>query len=120
MSFIKSILAGIGVLVLGLSACADRPFITSSNSINQLRNTCLLEAEQLTKPAIVYSNQRNPRFETITLKPGHFIYRCEKQANWMIIMYPRSGEKIDCSYRNIENLCPVGWVKNNLETITTD
>lgn len=86
----------------------------------QLRNSCKVEAEQLINPALIYQKQGKLNYGTVTLKPGHFVYKCEERDGWIVVMYPGKGEKVDCSFRTIENQCQIGWSKEKLETLNID
>jgi hypothetical protein len=47
---------------------------------------------------------------------GRFVYRCERQGDWLAIMFPGLGETVDCSQRPPTRGCPTGWVQGDVTT----
>ena len=111
----------IRTLILALSVCScSSDYISTLIPEDQVRNSCKEEAELLVDPVVVYEQPIESGYEETVLESGRFIYRCKKHGGWMAVLYPRSGEKIDCSYRKKNQQCPLGWVKGDLKTQAFD
>ncbi len=109
----------VGILTLAVSACTKEGPVKQV-SVDQIRSACTREAEQLIKSVIIYEQPIESKSTAIVLESGRFIYRCEKQDDWVAIIYPEVGEKVDCNYRKIEQQCSLGWIKEELTTLTFD
>lgn len=50
------------------------------------------------------------------LKAGDSVYLCGPPViGWQPIMFPRSAEPANCTYRNANDLCLLGWVNDNIK-----
>lgn len=107
------------LLALAVFACTGKQ-VDGQNTIDRLRSSCAKEAELLVSTIILYKEQNISNSRAIKLETGRFIYRCEKRNDWIAIMYPKAGEKVDCTFRKDEHQCPIGWVKGEVTTSNID
>jgi len=77
---------------------------------------CAAEAEQLLEPVTVHAAPAPRSAPLLELARGHFVYRCERQGDWLAIMFPPPGEPVDCAQRPPTRACPTGWVQGDLTT----
>ena len=119
MNMFKNTLARVCVLSLLVVACTNERAVRLV-LVAQVRSTCALEAEQLLKSVTCYEQPIESKLDSIILESGRFIYRCEKRAGWTAVMYTKTSEKVDCKYREGKQMCPIGWVKDELTTRAFD
>jgi hypothetical protein len=102
------LLSFIFVFVVG---CADTEHVTTVTVMPPDRITCETEARQLSEPVAVYPAPKSGLTPIVKLDKGRFVYRCEQQAEWLGVMFPAVGEKIDCAEREPEKACSLGWIR---------
>jgi hypothetical protein len=74
------------------------------------RSACAATVVLLDEPVDVLAAPRADAKVAATLKAGSAIYLCGKQTRWPAVLYPRSGERSDCTRRPEAAPCPVGWL----------
>ncbi len=67
----------------------------------------------MTESAALYSTQDGGEAPVQTLGAGRFVYRCEERGDWLGVMYPAVGEKVDCAERKPERACSLGWIRKD-------
>jgi len=92
-----------------LIGCSNRP----ENGLEYAEinlSFCAKDAVQLIKPVYCFKQPTsdNPCF--VILEDGLFVYLCRKHNKWLAVMYPRTGEAIDCNYRSTNQKCQTGWI----------
>ena len=101
---------------LALALCAAH--VPAATAASLPRHGCSREAEQLANPIVVFS-QPSLRAGAVRLSAGdHFVYRCRATGAWTQILYTR--RPVDCSSRQRQPSCPMGWVIDELRTLTFD
>jgi hypothetical protein len=75
------------------------------------KESCDTEARQLAVSVRVYTAPDGSASPILALAAGHFVYRCEERGNWLGVMYPAVGEKVDCAERGPEHACALGWIR---------
>ena len=115
MKIVSMTYAKITILSLLVFSCTNKELVTE-----QLRDSCAHEAEQLVTQVLVFEQPAESGSGVTLLKPGRFIYRCEKHGEWTAIMYPDSGKKVNCNYRKGKHRCAVAWVQGEISTKTFD
>jgi hypothetical protein len=70
---------------------------------------CEREAVALGANTTIYArpNARSP--VAATRPKGGFVYRCETRGAWRRLVFPRPGERVDCSRRAAARPCASGW-----------
>jgi len=106
----------LSLLVSSCTNMSDISYVTAE----QVRSSCNAEAEQLVEQVVAFQQPAESALGMTVLKPGRFIYRCEKQGIWIAIMYPEVNDKVNCHYREGDELCTIAWVKKDLNTLTFD
>ncbi len=107
------------VLTVVVIGCTNES-VDGSLLVEVDRSLCAREAEQLTDQVYSFENPNEVTHSSVVLEAGRFIYRCGKRDEWNSVIYPREGEKIDCSYRSDEQQCPFGWIKGDIVTRSFD
>ena len=75
--------------------------------------SCETEARQLSEATDVYPAPQFNIAPVVNLAQGRFVYRCEQRDDWLGIMFPAFGEKVDCAERPPEQACSLGWIRRN-------
>ena len=109
----------IGLLVVVLIGCSNR-YPEGLESAEIKRSSCAQEAVQLISAVRCFARPIDDAFSFVMLEVGRFIYLCREHNEWVAVMYPRSGEAINCKYRSANQQCPTGWVKDELVTRSFD
>lgn len=79
------------------------------------RATCDREARQLMEPVAIYAAPSSGVAPVATLDQGRFVYRCEQRGEWLGVMFPATGENVDCSQREPSRECSLGWVRRDVK-----
>lgn len=58
----------------------------------------------------VYPAPKSGLAPVAKLAQGRYVYRCEERGEWLGVMFPAEGEKVDCSERRPERACSLGWI----------
>ncbi len=101
---------GLSLILVLLSVGCDRQLDASKISGLPNRSSCALEAQLLLEAVEVFSAPDSSLKSLIRLDKGRYVYRCETHKNWLGIMFPAANEAVDCSYRQADRLCNIGWI----------
>lgn len=101
----------LAALVLG---CARTQHAAESPLALPERTSCEMEASLLAEPVDVHAAPAAESTLVAHLAAGRFIYRCEQRGEWLGVMFPLQGERIDCSRRPAGKACPLGWVRGRV------
>ncbi len=102
------------IVVLGVG-CASIQAVEDTTSMLPIRASCDKEAQQLGEMVAVYSAPQSSLAPVAKLDQGRFVYRCEQRGEWLGVMFPAAGEKVDCSERQPERACSLGWIRSNVQ-----
>lgn len=91
--------------------CAGIERFTTEAVAAPVRGTCDTEAQQLIESAAVYPAPKSGLASVTKLDQGRFVYQCEQRGEWLGIMFPAEGEKVDCAERQPERACSLGWIR---------
>lgn len=94
-----------------LIGCANGVQTGAIHFQSPIRTTCDTEAQQLNEPAVVYPAPKPGLVPIAKLDQGRFVYRCAQQGEWLGVMFPAVGEKVDCAERQPEQACSLGWIR---------
>lgn len=96
-------------------ACQPQPPAVAQ-IVEQLpeRSLCETEASQLAETAEVFNAPVSGLNPTARLNAGRFVYLCERQGEWLGIMFPGENEKVDCSQRAADQACSLGWISQKI------
>jgi hypothetical protein len=64
---------------------------------------------------VVYAAPGSGLAPVTKLVQGRFVYRCEQRGEWLGVMFPAEGEKVDCSQRRPERACALGWIRRDVK-----
>lgn len=105
--FICRIVGSAAVVALAVAGVSP----SSADDDGSFPSSCETEAVRLidATPAFRSATADAPSFTT--LGAGHFIYLCEVRRGFVRVVFPRSGERIDCTAREEANACPNGWLR---------
>lgn len=92
-------------------ACAGTERLATVAVVAPARATCDTEARQLSEAADVYPAPKPSLAPVVKLDQGRFVYRCEQRGEWLGVMFPAVGEKVDCAERQPERACSIGWIR---------
>lgn len=101
--------SGAWLMALLCGCVATERFATVA-VVSPARTTCETEARQLSEAADVYPAPKPGLAPIAKLDQGHFVYRCEQRGEWLGVMFPAVGEKVDCAERQPERACSLGWI----------
>ncbi len=93
-----------------LSIGCERQLDVSKIPGSPNRSSCALEAQLLLETVDVYSAPNLNSKSQTRLDKGRYVYRCETYNAWIGIMFPAKDEPVDCSYRQPDRLCYLGWI----------
>ncbi|MDD5322944.1 MAG: hypothetical protein PHD43_20505 [Methylococcales bacterium] len=65
----------------------------------------------MSEAADVYPAPKPSLAPVVKLDQGRFVYRCEQRGEWLGVMFPAVGEKVDCAERQPERACSIGWIR---------
>ena len=102
-----------GLLVVMLLGCSNQ-YKEVLESAEIKRSSCAQEAVQLINTVRCFAQQIENTSNFIVLEAGRFVYLCREDNAWVGVMYPRTGEAVDCNFRSANQQCPTGWVKDEL------
>lgn len=91
--------------------CARAEHMAALTALPPARTSCDTEAQQLNELAAVYPAPNPGLAPVIKLDKGRFVYRCEQRGEWLGIMFPGAGEKVNCAERQPERACSLGWIR---------
>lgn len=91
--------------------CAGTERLATVAVVTPARTTCETEARQLSEAATVYPAPKPGLAPVAKLDEGRFVYRCEQRGEWLGVMFPAVGEKVDCAERQSERACSLGWIR---------
>lgn len=91
--------------------CAGTEHLATVADVAPSRASCETEAQQLNEPAAVYPAPKPGLAPVIKLDKGRFVYLCEQRGEWLGIMFPAVGEKVDCAERKPGRACSLGWIR---------
>jgi hypothetical protein len=91
--------------------CAGTERAATEAVVAPARATCDTEARQLSEAADVYPAPKPSLAPVAKLDQGRFVYRCEQRGEWLGVMFPSVGEKVDCTERRPERMCSLGWIR---------
>jgi hypothetical protein len=101
-------------VVVGLATgCREHDAASGALTASPARASCEAEARQLTESAALYSATDTGAAPAATLASGRFVYRCEERGDWLGVMYPAIGEKVDCATRRTDRACALGWIRRD-------
>ena len=98
-------------LAMIIGGCAGAEFAAGTPGALPDRTSCEKEASLLAEAADVHAAPAAESALVAHLAAGRFVYRCERRGEWLGVMFPREGERIDCSRRPAGKACPLGWVR---------
>ena len=101
---------------VALAGCAPTPADTEAAATRPDKVACASEAEQLLEPVAVHVAPATDSALLVELGRGSFVYRCERRGEWLAIMFPETGQAVDCTVRTPELACPIGWVEGEVTT----
>lgn len=78
-----------------------------------VRAACDTEARQLMEATAVYAAPKSGLVAVAKLEQGRYVYRCEERGEWLGVMFPAEGEKVDCAERRPERACSLGWIRQH-------
>lgn len=93
--------------------CVGRERVVAEAATPPVRATCDTEARQLRELAAVYPAPKSGLAPVAKLDEGRFVYRCEQRGEWLGVMFPAAGEKVDCTERQPERACSLGWIRKH-------
>lgn len=99
----------LGALMIGIAgvvvACAAPSAATGFD-----RSACKASVVLLDEPARVFAAPRADSALVAVLEPKAAVYLCGPQTRWVAVLYPRPGERSDCTRRPAAAPCPAGWL----------
>lgn len=75
---------------------------------------CDKEAQRLAERVVVHAAPDDRAAAVATLDAGRFVYRCEERGEWLAVVFPAAGERVDCSQRAANAACRSGWVRRKV------
>ena len=93
------------------TGCSRHDAASAGLAAPAARASCDTEARQLTESAALYSAPETA--PVAILAAGRFVYRCEERGDWLAVMYPATGEKVDCAERRTQRACELGWIRKD-------
>lgn len=103
----------IAVLAAFSSGCLGTEHVPEGTAVPPVRATCDTEARQLMEATAVYPAPKSGLAPVATLEQGSYVYRCEERGEWLGVMFPAQGEKVDCAERPPERACSLGWISQH-------
>jgi hypothetical protein len=79
------------------------------------RAGCAREAVRLLVPISLLAAPETGASVVALLPAGAYVYPCQDQGEFAGVMHPRPGERVDCSARSEDSVCPTGWARRPLQ-----
>jgi hypothetical protein len=95
------------------AACVKSAHVPEAIAVPLVMVNCDTEARQLDETAAVYPAPQSGLAPIAKLEKGRFVYRCVQRGDWLGVMFPKTGEKVDCAERPPERPCSPGWIRRN-------
>jgi hypothetical protein len=108
--------SGLALLAALIVGCAGTTAAPAPAELAALpdRASCEVEASLLAEAADVHAAPGAESALVARLAAGRFVYRCERRGEWLGVMFPQQGERIDCSRRPAGKACSLGWVRKQV------
>lgn len=100
--------------VVALSFTGTLP--SSADDDGSFPSSCEREAVRLIDAAPLFLSATVAGAPFRTLPSGHFVYLCEVKGDFVHIVFPRIGERVDCTVRAETDVCPTGWARKSIRT----
>lgn len=103
----------IAVLCAFSGSCVGTEHAPEGTAVPPVRAACDTEARRLMEATAVYSAPKSGLAPVAKLDQGRYVYRCEQRGEWLGVMFPAEGEKVDCAERRPERACSLGWIRQH-------
>ncbi len=103
----------IAVLAAFSGGCVANEHVPEGTAVPPVKAACDTEARQLMETTAVYPAPKSGLAPVANLEQGRYVYRCEQRGEWLGVMFPAEGEKVDCAERRPERACALGWIRKN-------
>jgi len=112
MGFVRRIVGGSAFVALAVAGAAP----SSADDEGRWPAACEREAVRLIDATPLFRSAADdgPSFET--LGSGRFVYLCEVRRGFVRVVFPRVGERVDCTARAEADACPSGWARKPIRT----